>query len=337
MPSFIRRALQYITFLFLSLIACGGLLAKDNSETTSVHVSFEISKIGEYVDSNDSFHRIYVAQETSGYLSKLGAGIGINTVIDVGSNAYLVIDPGPDGIYTKKLIETLRNTEKSIQGKRVVLVNSVARPEHVLANSSLSKKNTIIYATKNTQANMKARCPNCRKRLAAQLENKQILNTPLKIPNKITFSGSFLAEFPNWQVFEYAGRTESDLALWNSKTRTLYAGGLAYQNSILDLSDGDSTSWLSAITQLLDLNPNNVIGVGDGKIESSTQILWDTKNYLENLRNSARQDFLSGGDAASADKCCKLEQYKNTPGYPIRHPLNIQHVWREIELEEMSK
>ena len=278
-----------------------------------------------------------MAQETSGYLLKLGAGIGINTVIDVGSNAYLVIDPGPDGIYAKKIIETLSNSEKDIQTKRLVLVNTVARPEHVLANSSLSKKNTIIYATKITQANMKARCPNCRKRLAAQLENKQILSNPLKIPNSIIPSGSFLSEFPNWQVFEYAGRTESDLALWNSKTRTLYAGGLAYQNSILDLSDGDSISWLSAITQLLDLNPDIVIGVGYGKVKSSNQILWDTKNYLENLRNSARQDFLSGGDAASADKCCKLEQYNSRPGYQSRHSLNIQHVWREIEQEEMNK
>ena len=235
------------------------------------------------------------------------------------------------------LIETLSNSEKDIQTKRLVLVNSVARPEHVLANSSLSKKYTVIYATTITQSNMKARCPNCRKRLAAQLENKQILSNPLKIPNKIISNQSFIPEFPNWQVFEFAGRTESDLALWNSKTRTLYAGGLAYQNSILDLSDGDSTSWLSAVAQLLDLNPDIVIGVGYGKVKSSNQILWDTKNYLENLRNSARQDFLSGGDAASADKCCKLEQYKNTLGYPIRHPLNIQHVWHEIELEEMSK
>ena len=89
MPSFIQSALRYITFLLLSLIACEGLLAKDNSETTSVHVSFEISKIGEYVDSNDSFHRIYVAQETSGYLSKLGAGIGINSVIDEIGRAHV--------------------------------------------------------------------------------------------------------------------------------------------------------------------------------------------------------------------------------------------------------
>jgi glyoxylase-like metal-dependent hydrolase (beta-lactamase superfamily II) len=317
-------------------LAYGNTIAKTSSGR-NVHITFEIIKIAEYVDRDQSLHNIYVAQETGGYLSKLGEGVGVNTLIDVGPSAYLIVDPGPDGIYAKKLIETLSNFEKNIRSKRLVLINSVARPEHVLANSSLSTKQTAIYATKITQINMRARCPNCRKRLATQLENKSILRNPLKIPNIVIANGSFISEFPDWQVFEFSGRTESDMALWNSKSLVLYAGGLSYQDSIIDLNDGNSLSWINALEGLLELKPQYVIGVGLGKVKTGQQTLIVTKDYLESLRMATRQDFLHGGDAASADKCCNLEQYRSVLGYQSRHPLNVQHVWREIEQEEMNK
>ena len=337
MPSILRSVLRYVILALICFIASGNVLAKTNAHLTLAPITFEIKKIGEYVDRNQSPHSIYVAQETSGYLSKLGEGVGVNTLIDVGQNAYLVVDPGPDGIYAKKLIKTLSFFEKDIHTKRLTLINTVARPEHVLANSSISTKRTTIYATKITQFNMKARCPNCRKRLAAQLENKQILDNPLKIPNTTIVNESFISEFPDWQAFEFSGRTESDLALWNAKSQTLYAGGLAYQDAIIDLNDGNSLSWINSLDSLLKLNPKNVVGVGSGNLKSGPQILINTMNYLKSLRMAARQNFLNGGEAALADKCCKLEQYISTPGYQSRHSLNIQHVWREIEQEEMNK
>ena len=337
MPSLIPRYFRLFIFGLVSLVAYKISFAQTASIKKPTNASFEISQIGEYFDDHQYPHKVYVAQETSGYLEKLGDGIGLNTLIDVGENEYLIVDPGPDKSYAKKILHTLAKIESGIGTKKLILVNTVARPEHVLANSSLALMKTRIYGTKVTRDSMKIRCPNCRKRLATQLENKQILRTPIKIPNQIISNEKSIREFPAWQLFEYIGRTESDLVLWNQATGILYTGGLTYQKSIPDLSSANSNSWLEALNTLIKLEPTYIIGVGRGKISPNTTPLIFTIDYLQNLVRAAKNDFLNGGDAASADKCCKLEQYSSIAGYQTRHALNVQHVWREIEQEEMNQ
>lgn len=333
--SHLKRFTQNTLVLIGLICTCAGTTFAVQNNVRTIHFSF-IALPG-YTDEMGYQHRIYVASETQGYLIGLGDGVAINSLIDMGQDHLLLVDPGPDRLYAQALLNQLKKIEPETQHKKLVLVNSVARPEHVLANSTISSKQTNIYATALVQKNMGIRCPNCRKRLADQLQNKAIRKTPIKIPNRVISERIPIEEFPQWQALEFVGRTDSDLVLFNASNKVLYAGGLAYLNSIPDLSDANSKDWLEALSKINALNPNIVIGVGPEFQSISANPVTDTQNYLQSLRETVRQDFLAGGDAAIADKCCKLEQFQGRAGYSRRHRLNIQHIWREIEQEEMMK
>ena len=142
------------------------------------------------------------------------------------------------------LIQQLRKIEPKLKQYPQAIVNTVARPEHTLANSTLANKNTLILASITTQNNMRERCPNCRKRLSDLLKNKKILATPILTPNMLLQAGHhLLPNYPEWQVLEFEGRTASDLVLWNKELSILYAGGLVSSQSIPDLGDASPVSY----------------------------------------------------------------------------------------------
>jgi glyoxylase-like metal-dependent hydrolase (beta-lactamase superfamily II) len=309
-------------------------------------IKFQIELLREYKNplNNSETRRVYVAQEVNGYLQKLGEEIGVRTLIVTRKSNFLIVDPGPDASYTKALLTALKKVEPELQPHPEVIINSVARPEHSLGNSTLSNELTKIYSTKVTQTNMVERCPNCRKRLAESLKHPGIAETPIQTPNQVISPLSGIPNYPEWQVLEFTARTESDLVLWSPQLKILFAGGLVSHQSIPDLTDGSILQWLNALSDIELLKPTMIIGTGPYLVKSrvinkkTAEIqLKFTRQYLSELEKIVRKDFLAGGNEADADKCLNLEQYTNIKGYKKLHPLNIQRVWREIETQEMNK
>mgnify|MGYP000019309531 FL=1 len=309
-------------------------------------IKFQIELLREYKNplNNSETRRVYVAQEVNGYLQKLGAEIGVRTLIVTSKSNFLIVDPGPDAAYTKALLAALKKVEPKLPSHPEVIINSVARPEHSLGNSTISNELTKIYSTKVTQTNMVERCPNCRKRLAESLNKASIAETPIQTPNQVISPLSGIPNYPEWQVLEFTARTESDLALWSPQLKILFAGGLVSHQSIPDLTDGSVLQWLNALSDIELLKPAMIIGTGPYLAKSrmidkkTTEIqLKFTRQYLSELEKIVRKDFLAGGNEADADKCLNLEQFAKVKGYKKLHPLNIQRVWREIETQEMNK
>jgi glyoxylase-like metal-dependent hydrolase (beta-lactamase superfamily II) len=309
-------------------------------------IKFQIELLSKYKNplNNSETRRVYVAQETNGYLQKLGAEIGVRTLIVTGKSNFLIVDPGPDAFYTKALLAALKKVEPKLPSYPEVIINSVARPEHSLGNSTLSDELTKIYSTKVTQTNMVERCPNCRKRLAESLNKASIAETPIQTPNQVITPLTGIPNYPEWQVLEFAARTKSDLVLWSPQLKIMFAGGLVSHQSVPDLTDGSVLQWLDALRDIELLQPAMIIGTGPylaksritSKKTAAIQLNF-TRQYLSELEKIVRKDFLAGGNEADADKCLNLEQYANIKGYKKLHPLNIQRVWREIETQEMNK
>jgi glyoxylase-like metal-dependent hydrolase (beta-lactamase superfamily II) len=306
---------------------------------------FHVERIGQYQQSTTAgARRVYALQETKGYLQKLGQEIGVRSLAIVDDSSFLLVDPGPDATYTQALISALRMIEPRLKNHPDVIINSVARPEHALGNSTVSNMQTKIFATSITQANMVERCPNCRKRLSESLNNSQLAKTAIQTPEFVIDKSIGIPNYPEWQVLEFQARTESDLVLWHPQLRILFAGGLISHESIPDLIDGTVLKWQTALQNLKQLNPRVIIGTGPylrnikiNQAKSTADQLKLTSDYLNELEAIVRKDFLAGGNEADADKCLNLEQFSKVKGYKKLHPLNIQRVWREIETQEMNK
>ena len=329
------------------LLLCGLIIASVFSAHShaSTSVEFKVEKIAQYQHPVDvGQRRVYVLQETRGYLQKLGDEIGVRSLAIVDDSSFLLVDPGPNTRYTQALLSALKKVEPHLKNYPDVIVNSVARPEHALGNSTISNASTQIYATAITQTNMVERCPNCRKRLSESLKNAELAKTPIQTPNLALKLSDGIPGYPEWQLLEFQAKTESDLVLWHSQLKILFAGGLISHQSIPDLIDGSVLRWQSALETLRQLQPSVVIGTGPylrnikiNQQKITTAQFELTNKYLKDLETIVRNDFLAGGNEADADKCLNLEQFTKVKGYKMRHPLNIQRVWREIETQEMNK
>ena len=331
-----------LNFLLFAWLASFSVFA---NATASTSAQFHVERIGQYQHSTTAGERrVYVLQETKGYLQKLGQEIGVRSLAIVDDSSFLLVDPGPDARYTHALISALRKIEPHLKNHPDAIINSVARPEHALGNSTISNKQTKIYATTITQANMVERCPNCRKRLSESLNNSELAKTAIQTPEFVIDKSVGIPNYPEWQVLEFQARTESDLVLWHPQLRILFAGGLISHESIPDLIDGSVLKWQTALQNLKQLNPRVIIGTGPylrnikiNQAKSTADQLKLTSDYLNELEAVVRKDFLAGGNEADADKCLNLEQFDKMKGYKKLHPLNIQRVWREIETQEMNK
>ena len=332
---------MYAFFLFSIL----SISTSFSYATPNESVNFHVERVGQYQHPNNSGERrVYVLQETKGYLQKLGQEIGVRSLAIVDESSFLLVDPGPDARYTRALLSALKKMEPRLKNHPDVIINSVARPEHALGNSTLSSTQTQIYATSITQANMIERCPNCRKRLSESLNNSELAKTPIQTPNIALNLGVGLPDYPEWQLFEFQARTESDLVMWHPQLKILFAGGLISHQSIPDLIDGSILKWQTALQTLQKLKPQVIIGTGPylrnikiNESKTTKNQLKLTSDYLNELESIVRKDFLAGGNEADADKCLNLEQFEKVKGYKKLHPLNIQRVWREIETQEMNK
>lgn len=329
------------------LLLCGLIIASVFSAHShaSTSVEFKVEKIAQYQHPVDvGQRRVYVLQETRGYLQKLGDEIGVRSLAIVDDSSFLLVDPGPNTRYTKALLSALKKVEPHLKNYPDVIVNSVARPEHALGNSTISNASTQIYATAITQTNMVERCPNCRKRLSESLKNAELAKTPIQTPNLALKLSDGIPGYPEWQLLEFQAKTESDLVLWHSQLKILFAGGLISHQSIPDLSNGSILTWQASLAALQHLQPQVVIGTGPylnnikiNQPNTTTAQLELTSRYLTDLATIVRNDFLAGGNEADADKRLNLEQFTKIKGYKKLHPLNIQRIWREIETQEMNK
>ena len=334
-----HRTLNFSLFAWLATFSVFA------NATPMTAAQFHVERIGQYQHPNTAGERkVYVLQETKGYLQKLGQEIGVRSLAIVDDSSFLLVDPGPDARYTQALISALRKIEPRLKNHPDVIINSVARPEHALGNSTVSNTQTKIYATYITQANMVERCPNCRKRLSESLNNSELAKTAIQTPEFVIDKSVGIPNYPEWQVLEFQARTESDLVLWHPQLQILFAGGLISHESIPDLIDGSVLKWQAALQNLKQLNPRVIIGTGPylrnikiNQAKSSADQLKLTSDYLNELEAIVRKDFLAGGNEADADKCLNLEQFAKVKGYKKLHPLNIQRVWREIETQEMNK
>ncbi len=318
--------------------------AAENAHLNST-IKFQIDLLSEYKNplNNAEIRRVYVAQETNGYLQLLGEEIGVRTLIVTSNSNFLIVDPGPDTAYTKALLTALKKIEPQLLSHPNVIINSVARPEHSLGNSTLSNDLTKIYSTAITQKNMIERCPNCRNRLSESLKKPGIAETTIQTPNELLDPSNGIPNYPEWQILEFSARTESDLVLWSPQLKIMFAGGLLSHQSIPDLIDGSALRWLDALQIIEKLQANIIIGNGPYLPDSQLTVhsttfkqLQFTRHYLSDLKKIVKNEFLAGGSEADADKRLNLEQFSSKKGYKKLHPINIQRVWREIETKEMN-
>ena len=288
---------------------------------------------------------IYVVSEKSNYLIPLGIKKALHTIVQIYANGILIIDPGPNREYVDNLLKEV----SKIHGKPLPDVkwvfNSTAQPEHVLGNYALEKYSPTFISSQPVNDFMISKCKDCRKDFLTAIPNRDYLTVIPKIvyPNYLTKNQHPLhPELLDWKVFVFdCEKKTGETVLWNKKASVLYAGKMVFNNSIPSLAHSDTISWIEALEMLYKLEAKYVVGYGSisniGTDFFNTNSIKNNLEYLRKLYSIVELEFNSGGNGESADSRLQIEKFSEVLGYKRRHGLNIQHVWREMELKDFGE
>ena len=288
---------------------------------------------------------IYVVSEKTNYLIPLGINKALHTIVQVYEDGIFLIDPGPNREYVDNLLlEVSKIYHKPLPNVKWVF-NSVAQPEQVLGNYALEKFSPTFISTQFVNNFMVSKCEDCRRDFLTAIPNRDFLTVIPKIvyPNYFVKNDSLLhPELLDWSVFVFdCEKKTGETVLWNKSASVLYAGKMVFNNSVPSLAHSDTISWIKALEMLYKLEARYVVGYGSiskiGIDFFNNNAIKNNLEYLKKIYSIVEEDFNSGGNGESADVRLQLEKFNKELGYKRRHGLNVQHVWREIELKDFGE
>ena len=257
----------------------------------------------------------------------------VNTGFVIGRTGVVVIDSGANHRHGEAILAAVaRVTTKPV----ALLINTHPHPQNVLGNSAFADRGIPILATSATVAAMTERCPACQASLGQSVGDEAMRGTRIRLPDTLV---------PVSQAQEVAGRqlrllhfghghTEGDLAVFDEATAVLFSGDLVYGGQIPHLSEANTVGWIAALNQVAEL-PIRMLVPGRGPVGGAGDLA-PTRRYLAELRRRVAAAYLEGRTPDEAIKLAELPEFSDWHGYAARHGRNVQHVYFEIERDDLG-
>jgi quinoprotein relay system zinc metallohydrolase 2 len=257
----------------------------------------------------------------------------INTGFIVGSEGVIVIDSGANDRHGQRILDAIEETtSKPVR----LLINTHPHPENVLGNSAFARRGIPVLAHAEAVSAMQTRCETCLKHTLSLLNEEIMRGTEIVIPQQAV-------EAP--REIEVGGRrlkllhfgwahTEGDLAVLDVESGVLFTGDLVSLDRIPVMQQARTRGWISALKHLQE-QPITKIVPGVGPISQPSR-MGDTLQYLESLLETLERQYAEGKSAIDVLQTSELSQFQNWALYESAHQLNIQHVYRELEREELE-
>lgn len=276
---------------------------------------------------------VYAVPAPTGPATLRNGGRTNNSGILVGARGVVVIDPGPNREAGRRLLTAIRRiTRKPI----VAVLLTHAHPENVLAADAVAGPHAPVIASHRTYALMRDRCSECLQRLTALAGERAMAGTAIRLPDQ-TVAGTTERRYGGRTVeLIHAGwgHTAGDLAVLDVQTGTLFAGGLANREVMPDMHEARTRDWIESLRVLEALAPRHVVpgegGAGD------IGLLTDTRGYLVNLLERVERTYRAQGSVFEVLADGELPRYARWSRYGEVQPLNIQHVYAELEKEDFA-
>lgn len=257
-----------------------------------------------------------------------------STGILIGRSGVVVIDPGPNRKAGKRLLRSIRKlTQKPVT--TVILTH--AHPENVLAAGTVADRSAVVVAQARTYALMRDRCSDCLQRLAGLVGEASMAGTSIRLPDQTVGDGiterrlggrELRLVAPGW------GHTAGDLAVLDVETGTLFAGGLVNHGVMPDMHEARTRGWLEALDVLAALQPRRVVP-GEGP-PGGSGLIGDSRDYLADLLARVETTYRQQGSVFEVLEDGDLPRYSGWVRYREVQPLNIQHVYAELEREDFA-
>jgi glyoxylase-like metal-dependent hydrolase (beta-lactamase superfamily II) len=277
---------------------------------------------------------IFMFRGSSGEVDRVNLGRTGNAGFIVGDNGVIAVDTGTSYRHGAELLAAIaRVTDKPV---RLVLITHT-RQDFLFGASAYRERGIPIHMHRRASGLMTSRCENCLRALKRQLGDAEMQGTTMFRPDH---------EFEAGHRIDLAGRPvrilhfghssgPGDIAVFDEKTQTLFAGGLLDNERIPDVQDSDLAGWKAALRQLRGLDVQRIVP-GHGPV--ATPALIDTvERYLNGLE-ARMQELLAAGTALSEiPDASVLPDFQAWDQYETIHRRNASIVFLRLERETIFR
>ncbi|MDR5746702.1 MBL fold metallo-hydrolase [Caballeronia sp. LZ029] len=255
-------------------------------------------------------------------------GIVSNNGFIVGQDGVTVIDTGSSYRYGRAMIEAIRKVTP-LPVKLVIITHQA--PEFVFGAAAFRDDDVPILAHARAAQLIRERCAICLANLRKTLGEDEMAGSRVTVPDK-TVNGTTEIESGGrkLQLLHFGpASTPGDLAVLDTQTGVLFAGGLVSNGRIPELRNEQIPGWLAALENLHALDLKTVVP-GFGAPLRGDDIM-RTGDYLRELDVSVKRAYKSGIGLTEAMHTVQVPAFKDYKLYAIAQPQNVQRIYLQLE------
>jgi glyoxylase-like metal-dependent hydrolase (beta-lactamase superfamily II) len=248
-----------------------------------------------------------------------------------GKHGTLAVDTGTSVLQASRLEREAR--ERGLPAVTAA-VNTAAHGERVFGNGHYADR--PLYAHPDAARLIRERCTLCLEQLRQRLGAQIMAGTELVVPTRSVAAGDRLrAGERELEVLDFGwSASPGAIALWDARTRTLFAGDFAVFGRIPEVRDARLDAWLVAIDALIALEPR-VIVPGWGP-PGDVAALLAMRGYLIALKAGVEALLDAGVGLLDATSDAELPAYRDWPLYATLHRRNVHDLYVALERERFE-
>jgi glyoxylase-like metal-dependent hydrolase (beta-lactamase superfamily II) len=276
---------------------------------------------------------VYMLPGAKGAASLDNLGRVGNAGFIVGRSGVIAIDSGTSHLHGQAILaEIAQVTPLPV---RALLLTHV-RQEFVFGASAFQARGVAVHMHQRAAALMAARCANCLKTLRAELGDEAMRGSVVAKPD-VSFDATHVIESIGRPVLVQAHAGSSgpgDVAVFDVRTGTLFAGGLLDNQRIPDIQDGDHDAWRDALAALRTLRLATVV---PGHGPAAAPALIDTQErYLVQLERRCAALLKSGVALSAVADAAELPEFKSWDQYDTIHRRNASVMFLRLERKMLT-
>jgi glyoxylase-like metal-dependent hydrolase (beta-lactamase superfamily II) len=280
---------------------------------------------------------VYMVPGTGGEPDPANLGRTGNAGFIVGPRGVLAIDTGTSYRHGQALLAAIRGITD--QPVRLAIVTHTR--QEFLFGATAFREQKIPVAMHQAAADLMAtRCDTCLKTLRTLLGEDAMQGSAMFTPDivftdPLALDAAALIGRPI-QLLHYGHSSgPGDIAVYDPRTRTLFAGGLLEARRIPDVGDSDLPRWREALRHLQAL-PVEVIVPGHGPA-GDKRMITQVERYLDQLTARARALVNAGAPLSEVADATALPEFATWDQYETTHRRNAAIVYLRYEREQLVK
>ncbi|HEX3139760.1 MAG TPA: MBL fold metallo-hydrolase [Rhizobacter sp.] len=280
---------------------------------------------------------VYMVPGTGGEPDAGNLGRVGNAGFIVGRSGVLAIDTGVSYLHGRALLDTIRSvTDKPV---RLALVTHT-RQEFLFGGAAFREQGIPVAMHQAAAELMASRCETCLKTLRSTLGDEAMRGTAMYKPD-ISFGdaasvdAAALIGRPIQVLYFGHSSGPGDIAVYDPRSRTLFAGGLLDARRIPDVIDSDLPRWSEALRSLQAL-PAEVIVPGHGPYGGKPMIAL-VERYLDQLTTRVRSLQSGGAPLSEVPDSTPLAEFAGWDQYDTVHRRNAALVYLRYEREQLFR